>query len=80
MRKPHPSGDLGKEESTSQKNNMPSESNGTESHSDSDKAVHFQGQQPYGMPSDLVVAKILNIDDTDERLWVCHRSPVTPAL
>ena len=49
---------------------MPSETNGTKSHSESDKAIPFQGKQLYGMPSDLVIPKVVNIDDTDERLWV----------
>jgi len=49
---------------------MPSETNATKSHSESDKAIPFQGKQPYGMPSDLVIPKVMNTDDTDERLWV----------
>ena len=51
---------------------MSSETNGTKSHSESDKAIPFQGKQPYGMPSDLVIPKVMNIDDTDERLWVTN--------
>ena len=35
-----------------------------------DAAVPFQGEQPYGMPDDLVVAKVLDLENTDERLWV----------
>ena len=48
---------------------MPSETNGTKSHSESDKVIPFQGKQPYDMPSDLVIPKVMNIHDTDERLW-----------
>ena len=33
-------------------------------------AVPFQGAQPYGMPNDLVVSKVLDLENTDERLWV----------
>lgn len=44
--------------------------NGTKIHgSRNDAAVPFQGEQPYGMPNDLVVAKILDLENTDERLW-----------
>jgi hypothetical protein len=43
---------------------------GTKSHEDPDPKMPFQGEQPYGMPDDLVVPKILNLEDTDERLWV----------
>jgi len=61
---------------------MPSETtengtNGTQAHSTDDKAIPFQGKQPYGMPQDLVVSKILNIDDTDERLWVPQADAVS---
>lgn len=31
----------------------------------------YQGEQPYGMPNDLVIAGIMDLDNTDERLWVC---------
>ena len=47
-----------------------SETNGTKSHSESDKAIPFQGKRPYGMPSDIVIPKVMNIDDTEERPWV----------
>ena len=30
----------------------------------------YRGEQPYGMPDDLVVPGVLGLDDTDERLWV----------
>ena len=33
-------------------------------------ALPFQGDQPYGMPNDLVVSKVLELETTDERLWV----------
>ena len=36
-----------------------------------DSAAPFEGEQPYGMPNDLVVSKVLDLDNTDERLWVC---------
>lgn len=58
---------------------MASEANGNKSQSDSNKAIPFQGKQPYGMPSDFVVPKILNIEDTDERLWVCQPSHILAA-
>ncbi len=35
-----------------------------------DKAAPYQGEQPYGMPNDLVIPSIMDIDGTDERLWV----------
>lgn len=31
----------------------------------------YQGQQPYGMPDDLVIPGIMDLDNTDEKLWVC---------
>lgn len=34
------------------------------------QAIPFQGQQPFGMADDLVIPNIMNIEDTDERLWV----------
>lgn len=37
---------------------------------DDSQAKAFQGQQPYGMPSDLVIPKVMELDNTDERLWV----------
>lgn len=37
---------------------------------ENDAAVPFQGAQPYGMPNDLVLAKVLELENTDERLWV----------
>jgi hypothetical protein len=58
---------------------MASEPNGNKSHSDSNKATPFQGKQLYGMPSDFVAPKILNIEDTDERLWVCQLSHILAA-
>ncbi|KAK3176237.1 hypothetical protein OEA41_007560 [Lepraria neglecta] len=30
----------------------------------------FQGEQRYGTPNDLVVSKVLDLDNTDDRLWV----------
>jgi len=38
-----------------------------------DKAAPYQGEQPYGMPNDLVIPSIMDIDGTDERLWVRWR-------
>ena len=35
-----------------------------------DKAIPYQGPQPYGMPDDLVIPNIMDIDGADERLWV----------
>ncbi|KIW88021.1 uncharacterized protein Z519_11131 [Cladophialophora bantiana CBS 173.52] len=34
------------------------------------RAIPFQGDQPYGMPADLVIAGAMEVDTTDERLWV----------
>ena len=46
--------------------------NGSKIHgTKNDAAVPFQGDQPYGMPNDLVVSKVLDLETTDERLWVC---------
>jgi len=45
---------------------MPSETNGSKT----DAATPFQGEQPYGMPADLVVPKIMDLENTDEKLWV----------
>ena len=53
--------------------------NGTTPASKDDKAVPFQGQQPYGMPNDLVVKGVLDIDNCDERLWVLLSSPPLPS-
>lgn len=36
-----------------------------------DAAVPFQGEQSYCIANDLVVSKFLDLDNTDERLWVC---------
>ena len=45
--------------------------NGSKIHgTKNDAAVPFQGDQPYGMPNDLVVSKVLDLETTDERLWV----------
>jgi 2,4'-dihydroxyacetophenone dioxygenase len=30
----------------------------------------YRGEQPYGMPNDMVVKGVLDLDNTDERLWV----------
>lgn len=48
-----------------------SHTNGTKVHGErNDAAIPFQGQQPYGMPHDLVVPGILDLQNTDERFWV----------
>jgi len=44
-------------------------SNGA-SEAQDEKAMPFQGQQPYGMANDLVIPGIMDIANTDERLWV----------
>ena len=50
--------------------------NGTKIHgTKNDAAVPFQGEQPYGMPNDLVVSKVLDLESTDERLWVSIKLP-----
>lgn len=57
----------------------PSETNGTIQdanghstllHKDPDPKAPFLGKQPYGMPADLVIPKIMDIDNVDEKLWV----------
>ena len=57
---------------TAQTNGIPKdESNGsTKLHKDNDPGQRFLGEQPYGMPNDLVVPKIMDLDNSDERLWV----------
>lgn len=42
----------------------------TKTRSKDDRTIPFQGQQPYGMPNDLVVSKALEVENSDERLWV----------
>lgn len=49
----------------------PSATNGdTTTKSKDDKSLPFQGQQPYGMPDDLVIPGVMDIDGTDDKLWV----------
>jgi hypothetical protein len=51
--------------------NGQNQTNGAKIHgSMPDAATPFQGQQPYGMPADLVVPKIMELDNIDEKLWV----------
>lgn len=48
------------------------ESNGSNGNVAKDeKSMPYQGEQPYGMPNDLVIAGIMDLDNTDEKLWVC---------
>lgn len=47
---------------------MPSETKGTKH----DAATPFQGEQPYGMPADLVIPKIMDLENIDESLWVSN--------
>ncbi|HET7479254.1 MAG TPA: 2,4'-dihydroxyacetophenone dioxygenase family protein [Rubrobacteraceae bacterium] len=42
----------------------------------SEEAVPYRGEQPYGMPDDLVVPGILDLD-SDERLWVPQATDVS---
>ncbi|KJY01775.1 hypothetical protein TI39_contig279g00054 [Zymoseptoria brevis] len=35
-----------------------------------EKSVPYQGAQPFGIPDDLVIPNIMQLEDTDERLWV----------
>ena len=44
--------------------------NGSTPEKDGSQGKAFQGQQPYGMPADLVIPKVMELDNTDERLWV----------
>jgi 2,4'-dihydroxyacetophenone dioxygenase len=41
------------------------------------EAIPYRGEQPYGVPEDLVVPRVLDIDNTDERLWVPQAKDVT---
>lgn len=46
--------------------------NGTKIHrTKNDAAVPFQGEQSYCIANDPVVSKFLDLNNTDERLWVC---------
>lgn len=38
--------------------------------SKADSAIPFKGQQPYDMPSDLVIPYVLDLSSCDEKLWV----------
>lgn len=51
--------------------------NGNATQKKDDKAMPFQGEQPYGMPNDLVIPNITSIAETDERLWVPQAPDVT---
>jgi hypothetical protein len=42
-----------------------------------DEAIPYRGEQPYGVPEDLVIPTVLDIDGTDERLWVPQAEDVT---
>ena len=41
------------------------------------EAIPYRGEQPYGVPEDLVVPRVLDVDNTDERLWVPQAKDVT---
>jgi 2,4'-dihydroxyacetophenone dioxygenase len=36
---------------------------------DTEAAIAYRGEQPYGVPDDLIIPGVLDLDD-DERLWV----------
>jgi hypothetical protein len=42
-----------------------------------DERIPYRGEQPYGVPDDLVVLGALDIDGADERLWVPQARDVT---
>ena len=44
---------------------------------ESDERIPYRGEQPYGVPDDLVVLGALDIDGADERLWVPQSEDVT---
>jgi 2,4'-dihydroxyacetophenone dioxygenase len=44
---------------------------------ESQERVAYRGEQPYGVPDDLVILGALAIDETDERLWVPQSDDVT---
>ena len=50
----------------------PSATNGDTKQAEDEKSLPFQGKQPYGMPDDLVVPNVMDIDGTDDRLWVSN--------
>ena len=43
----------------------------------SEARMPYRGEQPYGVPDDLVVLGALDIDGADERLWVPQAEDVT---
>jgi 2,4'-dihydroxyacetophenone dioxygenase len=43
----------------------------------SEEAVPYRGEQPYGKLEDLVVPQVLHLDDGDERLWVPQAEDVS---
>ncbi len=48
----------------------------TETLSQNDEAIPYQGEQPYGTLDDLIVPKVLDLD-CDERLWVPQAKDVS---
>ncbi|WP_217631140.1 2,4'-dihydroxyacetophenone dioxygenase family protein [Modestobacter sp. DSM 44400] len=44
---------------------------------DPDERIPYRGEQPYGVSDDLVVLGALDIDASDERLWVSQARDVT---
>ncbi|KAF2478942.1 RmlC-like cupin domain-containing protein [Neohortaea acidophila] len=49
---------------------MPPAATETNGQSKDEKNMPYQGAQPYGMPDDLVIPNVMDLDGTDERLWV----------
>jgi len=50
---------------------------GVRTDGESDERIPYRGEQPYGVPDDLVVLGALDIDGADERLWIPQSESVT---
>ncbi|WP_347059635.1 hypothetical protein ABC795_04085 [Blastococcus sp. HT6-30] len=42
-----------------------------------ESTLPYRGEQPYGVPDDLVIPHVLELDDADERLWVPQAKDVS---
>jgi hypothetical protein len=45
-------------------------SSATGNSNEDEKTMPYQGAQPFGMPDDLVIPNVMELDKVDERLWV----------
>lgn len=48
--------------------------------SKTDSAIPFKGQQPYDMPSDLVIPSVVDLSSCDEKFWVPQAPDVSFSL